>query len=400
MCSGCMIAERFDFTPILAIQSNGKAGWLPGRGVVYPMTSIGRRQFLGNGLLGLSLCGLPGQGMCFSPSGRQEKVDASDAGLKEFTDDSRAAIERGNAWLIKAINRDGGAGLDLSTPSDVACTSVVGLAFLSQGQTPGEGEHRQRQAAILEFLLKRVEGMGSGGALQSTASQIEGDLGPFATHFFATICLSQMLGESDNVDRVRRAVQRLVNYISANQLKDGSWGTNAWAPQLATASGWVSLRAANFAGIKVSGSAEKSGEYMIRTMPRLGDSWGSGSWYHRLYGTAAGLRVLYSLGLENDEKARQSLADILALVEGSNRAFGGAGGEEYLTFHFMTEMLMQMGGSNWARWYPNVRDRLVAVQNRDGSWTGHHCITSRTFSTACAMLVLTAPNRFLPISQI
>jgi len=39
------------------------------------------------------------------------------------------------------------------------------------------------------------------------------------------------------------------------------------------------------------------------------------------------------------------------------------------------------------------------VQNGDGSWTAHYCITSRTFCTAAALLVLSAPNRMLPISQ-
>ena len=28
------------------------------------------------------------------------------------------------------------------------------------------------------------------------------------------------------------------------------------------------------------------------------------------------------------------------------------------------------------------------VQNEDGSWTGHHCITGRTFCTAAALLVM------------
>jgi hypothetical protein len=46
-----------------------------------------------------------------------------------------------------------------------------------------------------------------------------------------------------------------------------------------------------------------------------------------------------------------------------------------------------------------MRDKIVGVQNSDGSWTGHHCITSRTFCTAAAILVLTSPNRYLPISQ-
>jgi len=61
--------------------------------------------------------------------------------------------------------------------------------------------------------------------------------------------------------------------------------------------------------------------------------------------------------------------------------------------------MLQKGGDDWAAWYPSLRDKIVGVQNSDGSWTGHHCITSRTFCTAAAILVLTAPNRYLPISQ-
>jgi hypothetical protein len=47
-----------------------------------------------------------------------------------------------------------------------------------------------------------------------------------------------------------------------------------------------------------------------------------------------------------------------------------------------------------------VRDKIVAVQNEDGSWSGAHCITSRVFCTAAALLVLNAPRRYLPISQV
>ena len=64
-----------------------------------------------------------------------------------------------------------------------------------------------------------------------------------------------------------------------------------------------------------------------------------------------------------------------------------------------TETMLQKGGGDWAKWYPTVRDKVIGVQNADGSWTGHHCITSRTFCTAAAILVLTSPNRYLPISQ-
>jgi len=37
-----------------------------------------------------------------------------------------------------------------------------------------------------------------------------------------------------------------------------------------------------------------------------------------------------------------------------------------------------------------MTDNLERIQNRDGSWSGHHCITGRTFCTAAALLVLLA----------
>ena len=336
----------------------------------------------------------------FSGAGWNSKEEKGKK-FAEFTAESKKAIVRGNKWMLKALNKDGGAGTDIGTQSEAACTSVVGIAFLSQGNTPTEGTYSRQQKKIEKFLLRAANRLRDTGQLQTVRSVIEGDLGPYAPAFFTTLYLSQVMGESKHVKPTKSAVQFLANYISTGQLEDGSWGTdNAWAPLLATACGWLSLRAANFAGVKVHGSSEAAGKFLIRRMPRLGTNWGSGSWYHRLYGTASGLRVLYSLEKENEEKARTALGDIMKLVESSNKAFGGAGGEEYLTFHLMTEMLMQEGGERWQTWYETVRDKLLEVQNKDGSWTGHHCITSRTFSTACAMMTLTAPNRYLPISQV
>jgi hypothetical protein len=43
---------------------------------------------------------------------------------------------------------------------------------------------------------------------------------------------------------------------------------------------------------------------------------------------------------------------------------------------------------------------VIRVQNRDGSWSGHHCITARSFCTSAALLTLLAPNLFLPISNL
>ena len=37
-----------------------------------------------------------------------------------------------------------------------------------------------------------------------------------------------------------------------------------------------------------------------------------------------------------------------------------------------------------------MTENLERVQNADGCWSGHHCITGRTFCTATALLVLMA----------
>ncbi len=103
--------------------------------------------------------------------------------------------------------------------------------------------------------------------------------------------------------------------------------------------------------------------------------------------------------MENEAVAKKAFQDVSKLVTQDNTAFSQAGGEEYLAFHPITENMLQKGGNDWAAWYPTVRDKIISVQNADGSWTGHHCITSRTFCTAAAILVLIAPNRYLPFSH-
>ncbi len=47
-------------------------------------------------------------------------------------------------------------------------------------------------------------------------------------------------------------------------------------------------------------------------------------------------------------------------------------------------------GKEWEDWDRSVTENLERIQNKDGSWTGHHCITGRTFCTAAALLVLLA----------
>src|SRR5690606_37749456 len=70
--------------------------------------------------------------------------------------------------------------------------------------------------------------------------------------------------------------------------------------------------------------------------------------------------------------------------------FGNNGGEEFLSYMNISETLVEQGGAEWERWDASISKRLADVQNGDGSWSGHHCITGRTFCTATALLTLLA----------
>ncbi|QDU94936.1 prenyltransferase/squalene oxidase repeat-containing protein [Lignipirellula cremea] len=316
---------------------------------------------------------------------------------QEINDHTQAAVQKGVEWMRKTMHRGGGCGVDLGQPPDIGCTAMVGLSLLSQGNSPLEGPRSQEVQEIISFMLKTVESMPSEDITTAQHTQLQNKIGRHAHTFFATLFLSQVVGQGLDPDQIYQALQRLVAVIVRTQDSHGSWGSDAWAPVLGTVMGWVALRSAHLAGLKVGASPERTAEHLIKQMrDQLGNDSG---WMHTLYKNATGIRVLYEMGVDQDEISRNAFKSVLALVERDNTAFTQAGGEEYLAFHLITETMLQKGGDDWARWYPVIREKILSVQNRDGSWTGHHCITSRTFCTAAACLVLTSPNRYLPISQ-
>jgi hypothetical protein len=336
-----------------------------------------------------------------TPEGDVGTIKPSDkpaAPFDEFTPESEESLRRANLWLMKAVHRDGGCGVDLGQQADIGCTAMVGLALLSQGNTPIEGPQSREVRNIVAYLLRTVDTMPSDDITSAARTQLQNKIGRHAHTFFATLFLSQVLGEGFDPIPVRRALTKLVDTLARAQTSEGNWGTDSWAPVLGTVVGWVALRGAHFAGFKVEASAKKTAEHLLQVMQN-NIAQQNGSWMHTLYKNATGVRVIYAMGLEHEGIAEKAFNDVLEVIKKDNTPFSQAGGEEYLAFHLITETMLQRGGEDWARWYPVVRDKIMAVQNSDGSWAGKHCITSRTFCTAAASMVLSAPNRYLPISQ-
>jgi hypothetical protein len=79
------------------------------------------------------------------------------------------------------------------------------------------------------------------------------------------------------------------------------------------------------------------------------------------------------------------------------RGFGSNGGEEFLSFMNIGEALLLKGGDAWKKWDKSITDVANRAQDKDGSWSGQHCITGKTFCTAAALLVLMVDRTPIPV---
>ena len=354
---------------------------------------VGRRTLLCATPAALFGCSALGRLMATEPNvTRNENAEEA-----SFTAESEKSVAKALDWLRKTQNKDGGCGVDIGQVSDIGCTATVGLAMMANGITPIEGSGAAMLRNIKRYLLRQTQNMPANDITAQTSTQLQNKIGRHAHSFFAALFLSQIMGQGENTAPIRDGLKRIVAAIVKAQDKNGSWGSQSWAPVLGTVMGWVSLRAAHSAGLSVGGAPDKTAEHLM-TQLKSGNS-GSQGWMHTLYKNATGVRVLYAMEKETDAIAQKAFKDVLGLVTKDSTPFTQAGGEEFLAFHLITETMLKKGGEDWNAWFPVVRDKLINVQNSDGSWTGHHCITSRTFCTAASILVLTSPYRFLPISQ-
>ena len=74
--------------------------------------------------------------------------------------------------------------------------------------------------------------------------------------------------------------------------------------------------------------------------------------------------------------------------------FGNNGGEEFISFLQTGESLILNKDVSWKTWFQNISGKMMAIQNENGSWNGHHCITSPAFCTATCLLILSIQNDY------
>ena len=315
----------------------------------------------------------------------------------EMTPELDIAVQRGMAAIASMQNDDGSFGRGRYS-HHAGVTSIACLALLADGHIPGRGGYGQVVEKGLEFVLANVNETGMIAA-ENTSH------GPMYGHGFATLFLGEIYGmlpgggESSQSARVHDALIKACRLIVQTQNKDGGWRYNPVpydADISVTICQIMALRSARNAGIEVpKETIDLAVEYVTRCQnPDGGFKYqlvgGSSNWPR----TAAGVASLYYAGIYEDQKIDNGL---LYLEE---YAFPGriSGGSHYFYGHYYAVQAMYLaGGERWAKWWPAIREELLARQNEDGSWDDRHA--GEAYGTSMALIILQMPKRYLPIFQ-
>jgi hypothetical protein len=325
------------------------------------------------------------------------------------------AVEKGAKWLISVQGADGGWGQDggetsyvrtgehlESNGNDVANTAVAALALLQSGK-----QYRPNVDRALEFILRKVEASPTDGLAVTDAqgTQIQRKLGPYIDTFLTSMLLAQVDGtlpQSAQNARVRAALEKCVAKIERNQKTDGSWNiAGGWAPVLGTSMASRSLFEAQQKGVKVDPTVMDRAQVYTKdaftAAPDLRSSTSSvgsvlvtrDSAGVPLYQSAQALEQLSRTEADRNKNAKEiavisaQLSDV-GFVDG----FGSIGGEEFFSYLNIADSLKRSGGKEWTTWRSQITRKILDLQNSDGTWAGHHCITGRVAVTSAAILNL------------
>jgi hypothetical protein len=365
-----------------------------------------------------------------------------------------STVQKGLAFLVRAQLPDGGWGQGEEVAqmrgsvgaqadvANVADTCAALLALVRAGSVPASGPHAAQVRRGLEFVLGQVERSDADSLAVTDVSgtRVQAKLGPYIDTFMASFVLAELKGHAGDAALERRlesALTKVLRKIEKHQRADGGFDNAGWAPVLAQAVAGKSVNRAAQKGAAVSEESRKRFEdYASRQRSTGGAGFSDeGSAGISLYAAAASVGTLSesanTRALEKADaemkvaapasmaapalvkaKATIERADQVQSVRDEARGalvsqlddpsfvagFGSNGGEEFLSYMLVSESLVARGGQDWTRWDEAMTRNLDRVQNADGSFTGHHCITGRTFVTSTALLVLTADRAQLPVA--
>lgn len=316
--------------------------------------------------------------------------------------DAAQARAIGAKWLERNQGADGGWAAGgwggAQAGSDVA-TTVIAVQALRRDDPVGH------QAAIrkgIEFVVKAVETAPKAGPLLNTPTntQPQYKLGPNVDTHLAAKLLGDVAGEYSGAEKARilGALDVALVKVQSAQAANGAYETTGWAPALSS----------SFATQGLAKGKELGRAVVEEKSIALNDDWQRKQLQGQSFDASAGAGVeLYAVatGLANATAAKSRGGGGMAPVAdaaaervsrgdaGFVAGYGSLGGEEVLSYGMIGDSLRATDPQKSKDWDLKMGDYLVRVQNGDGSWSGHHCITSTPFTTAAAVMTLGAERK-------
>jgi len=317
----------------------------------------------------------------------------------ELTIDASRAIDRGLQFLLEHQNADGSWGQERPT----AITSLVLMAFMARGEFPGYGRNGVALDRAKDWLL---------GVAQQAP---DGYLGTsMYEHAFATLTFTELLGMTANpedYDAILQAVKAAIECILQAQGDAGGWRYSpipGGADTSVTTSIFVALAAGRQAGIAVpKETIAKVLAYLEAVVnPELEEGGffyvpvGAGEPPQLLIPSSAGGAYIAQLAgaRETDmvERALRYLEYEAPQVFKPTQRHSNY----YYGHYYAIQAMVQAGDERYARWYPQIRDALIALQHKDGGWTEREDERGKvTHETPMAVIILATPHRYIPIYQ-
>lgn len=354
-----------------------------------------------------------------------------------------SAINLGKQWLLQAQAKSGGWGAgtharqDIVDPNavqqDPASTAMCTMALMRLGEKMEGTPNSEALKKAVEFLLQSVEKSSDDAinitTLTGTQPQIK--LGQNIDVILTSQCLTNLLHQvGSNMElskRLNAAIQKCVGKIQKAQDNNGSTRGGGWAPVLQSAFAVNAIELAQANNIKVDDKKlEEARDYQKKNFSPAGNAATADAAGVMLYAVSGNARAtakekrrvqevlkkakqegritsdttvtaanLQAAGLSVNE-SEQLVTSYQLNTYANKRAqdgdvisgFGNNGGEEFVSFLLTGESLIIGGGAEWEKWYQNTSTILSNIQNKNGSWQGHHCITSPVFCTATCLLIL------------
>ncbi|MFT7588674.1 MAG: hypothetical protein ACI959_000886 [Limisphaerales bacterium] len=358
-----------------------------------------------------------------------------------------SGMSDGLKWLASAQLPNGGFGAGShsaqhikdphAVPADPATTSMVAMAIL---RTVGlnDPEWKTPLNNAINFLISEVENSDPNNLniTSVTGTQIQGKLGQnidvvMTAQFFSNLLQEKELEKNLKL-KVQDVLQSCVNRIESSIDENGTVANSGWAGVLQSSFANNALESAQVQGINVDNEIlEKTRDFnkgnVDVTDGSVKTEMGAGVVLYSVSGSSrasakqarkardevtkaknngliekdeeVSVSSLMDAGFDKEDALELSTsyqvyesAKVTAQDKKVMSGYGNNGGEEFLSFLQTGESLVVNRDHSWKNWYSDISGKLITIQNQDGSWNGHHCITSPVFCTATCLLVLSIQN--------